>query len=139
MVIHHMFNSLNTKTWRGLVLALMLTACSTEENYTGSLDGSPGAIGGGVVQGTLQNVTLSWVAPVEREDGTPISMSEIAGYRIYYGETEGDYINEVDVHDRDTMQFTLKDLPEGTYYIVVTALDMDGRESRYSETIMANV
>ena len=139
MVIHHKFNLLSSKAWPGLVLALILTACSTEENYTGSLDGSSGAIGGGVVQGPPQNVTLSWIAPVEREDGTPISMSEIAGYRIYYGETKGDYSHKVDVNDSDTMQHILKDLPAGTYYIVVTAFDMEGRESIFSETIVANV
>ena len=139
MVIHHMFNSLIEKACLGLVLAVMLTACSTEENYTGSLDGSSGPIGGGVVNGTLQNVTLSWVAPVEREDGTPISMSEIAGYRIYYGETEGDYTNVVDVYGSDTMRVTLKELPAVTHYIVVTTFDMDGSESAFSETIIANV
>ena len=139
MVIHHMFNSFITKACFGLVLTLLLTACSTEENYTGSLDGGSGAIGGTGVQGTLKNITLSWVAPVEREDGTPISMSEIAGYRVYYGETEGDYNNDVDVNHGDTMQVTLNDLPEGTYYIVVTTFDMDGRESLHSEMIIANV
>jgi hypothetical protein len=139
MVIHHMFNSSITKACFSLVLTLILTACSTEENYTGSLDGSSGAIGGSGVQGTLQNITLSWIAPVEREDGTPISMSEIAGYRVYYGETEGDYSNDVVVNDSGTMQVTLKDLPEGTYYIVVTTYDMDGRESGFSETVIANV
>jgi len=139
MVIHHMFNSVTSKALLGLVFSVLLTACSTEENYTGSLDGGSGAIGGGVVQGTTHNVTLSWVAPVEREDGTPISMAEIAGYRIYYGDTEGDYSNEVDVSDGDTMQVTLRDLPAGTYYIVLTTLDMDGRESIHSESIIASV
>ena len=139
MVIHRMFNSVTSKALLGLVFSFLLTACSTEENYTGSLDGGPGAIGGGVVQGGTNNVTLSWIAPAEREDGSPIAMSEIAGYRIYYGETEGDYSNEVDVSDGDTMQVTLKNLPAGTYYIVLTTLDSDGRESIFSETIIANV
>lgn len=139
MVIHHMFNSYITKACVGLVLTLILTACSTEENYTGSLDGGSGAIGGTGVQGSLKNITLSWIAPVEREDGSPISMSEIAGYRVYFSETEGDYSNDVTVNDSSTMQVTLKDLPEGTYYIVVTTYDMYGRESGFSETVIANV
>jgi len=139
MVFSHIYNSGKPKVWLGFVLTLLLAACSTEENYSGSLDGGAGAIGGGVIHGTSQNVTLSWVAPVEREDGTPISMSEISGYRIYYGETDGFYTYEIDVNESDTMQVTLEGMPVGTYYIVVTTIDMEGRESGYSETIIAIV
>ena len=135
MTIHRLFNSVLSNKLFALFILVLLTACSTEENYTGSLDGGTGS---GVIQGTAQ-VILAWVAPVEREDGTPISMSEIAGYRVYYGMSEGDYTNEVDISDRGTMQATLSGLLSGIYYIVVTTYDMEGRESSYSPVVIANV
>ena len=138
MTIHRLFNSVLSNKLFALFILVLLTACSTEENYTGSLDGGTGSVGGGVIQGTAQ-VILAWVAPVEREDGTPISMSEIAGYRVYYGMSEGDYTNEVDISDRGTMQATLSDLLSGTYYIVVTTYDMEGRESSYSPVVITSV
>lgn len=42
---------------------------------------------------------LTWTAPVEREDGTPISMAEIGGYNIYYGPNSGDYIDSTNIPD----------------------------------------
>jgi hypothetical protein len=83
--------------------------------------------------------SLSWVAPVEREDGTPISMAEIAGYRVYYGTSQGDYTDQVEVADSTTMQVTLSDMATGTYYFVVTAVDMDGRESNFSQEISQSI
>ena len=88
---------------------------------------------------TTSDITLSWVAPTEREDGTAISMAEIAGYRVYYGTSEGDYPNQVVVADRTTMQATLRNLETGTYYIVVTTYDTDGRESAYSEVAVRSL
>ncbi len=88
---------------------------------------------------TPANITLSWIAPVEREDGTPISMSEISGYRVYYGNVKGNYTNQVVINNSADMQVTLKNLAAGTYYIVVTAYDNDGRESAYSQEKSATI
>jgi hypothetical protein len=82
---------------------------------------------------------LSWVAPVEREDGTPISMSEIAGYRVYYGTTAGDYPNMLEITGSGTMNTTISGLISDTYYIVVTTYDVDGRESVHSSMISASI
>lgn len=139
MRISRLFNSVMSRNLFALVISILLAACSTEENYTGSLDNGTGNIGGGVAQGATHNVTLAWVAPAEREDGTPITMAEIAGYRVYYGMSEGDYTNEVEISDSGTMQATLSGLVSGTYYIVITTYDMDGRESAYSLPVVSSV
>ena len=81
---------------------------------------------------TTANVTISWIAPVEREDGTPISMSEIGGYKVYYGTAQNVYANQVEISGSANMQATLRNLAPGTYYIVITTYDTDGRESAYS-------
>ena len=114
-----------------LFFALSLTACSTEDNFTDSQATD--------IPAGNQSIALPWVAPVEREDGTPITMAEISGYRVYYGTSQGNYTNEVEIADRNTMQVTLSSLPPGTYYIVVTTYDMDGRESAYSQVVARSI
>ena len=88
---------------------------------------------------STEAINISWIAPVEREDGTAISMAEIAGYRVYYGTTQGSYPNKVDVPGGNTMQVTLSGLVAGTYYIVVTTMDRDGRESAFSQVATRSI
>jgi len=85
--------------------------------------------------GSLTDVTLSWVAPSQREDNTAIALSEIAGYKIYYGTTQGEYTNSVDINDGSAESYTFKAFPSGTYFFVVTTLDTEGRESQYSPEV----
>lgn len=123
-----------------IIIMIQLTACNSGEGESVS---SADLTGVGVVEGVTPEVpqaaNLSWVAPVEREDGTPISMAEIAGYRVYYGTTQGDYAAHVEIADSTSMQVTLSDLTTGTYYIVVTVVDMDGRESGYSQEVIQSI
>ena len=81
-------------------------------------------------------ISVAWRAPVERENGSPISMAEIAGYRVYYGKSRGNYTNEVDINGSSVMEVTLSNLTSGTYYIVVTTVDSNGRESAFSQEVI---
>jgi hypothetical protein len=81
------------------------------------------------------SLSLSWVAPVARADGTPLSLADIDGFHIYYGNKAGSYPYRVTVTDGTTQQATLNDLAIGTYYIVMTTYDVDGRESGYSAMV----
>jgi hypothetical protein len=85
------------------------------------------------------DINLSWVAPSTREDNTPIALSEITGYHIYYGTAPDDYTNQVDIDDGSAVQKTLTGLPSGTYYIVITTIDIDGRESLFSDVTTINI
>jgi len=97
-----------------LILVLPLVACSG--------DGSSGSSGS----------SLSWVAPSEREDNTGMTLSEIAGFRIYYGAESGSYSNTIDIVDRSVTRASLAGVPSGTYFVVMTTVDTEGRESSYS-------
>ena len=85
------------------------------------------------------SATLSWTAPSEREDGTPIALSEIAGYRVYYGPSTGNYPHRVDIADSLAVQTILQNLPPGDYVFVVTTLDTQGRESSYSKVVSVSI
>lgn len=111
-----------------IFVAAQLTACSTEDSL-----GSATASGSTPASQKL----MTWVAPSEREDNSPISLTEIAGYRIYYGETQGSYphLFEVnDAYDLDVNSAELK-LASGVYFAVVTTVDTEGRESAFSQEV----
>jgi hypothetical protein len=84
------------------------------------------------------SLTLQWSAPVTRADGTPLSLSEIDGYRIYYGISAGNYPDWVDVADGTAQAVTITDMPAGTYYLVMTTYDVSGNESAYSSMVAKN-
>jgi len=81
---------------------------------------------------TTGSLSLSWVAPVARTDGTPLSLADIDGFHIYYGIKPGSYPYRVKVNDSTVQRATLKNLASGTYYIVMTTYDVHGRESSHS-------
>ena len=67
--------------------------------------------------------------------------SDVAGYKVYYGTTPGNYSNTILVGNATT--YTTNTLAEGyTYYFAVTAYDNNNNESGYSaevhETIQAD-
>lgn len=99
------------------VLILPLAACS----------GGSGSEGGG-------NTLIKWVAPSEREDKTGLSLSQIAGYRIYYGVESGVYTEQVGINDPSATEYAVEDIlmPSIKYFVVMTTIDTEGRESNWS-------
>lgn len=82
-------------------------------------------------------VRLRLVAPTEREDGS--ALTNLAGYRLYWGTSAGNYPHELEVGLADGPVVTLSELAAGTYYLVATAYDSGGVESRYSPMLEATV
>ncbi len=75
---------------------------------------------------------ISWVIPTTRSDQTLLSLSDIDGYRIYMGETEDNLSLLVDLNDGAATRYSITELASGTYYFAVTAYDLDGHESVFS-------
>ena len=76
--------------------------------------------------------TISWSPTLEREDGTPMIIDEIQGYRVYYSNgVSGTYPNVIDIAGAN---ITTATIPDATVDIhaVVTTVDTGGRESAYS-------
>ena len=122
-----------------VVLALQLTACLS--GNTPSEDVSV-LIGGSNDRASSlagNSLSLTWVAPAAREDGTGLSLSEIAGYRIYYGTEPGNYPNRIDINDGSADQAEIPGLQPASYYVVVTTVDVDGRESSFSQEVVVTL
>jgi len=106
-----------------LVSAVLLVSCS---------GGDGGAVGSGEV--------LSWSAPVQREgNAVPMALGEIAGYNLYYKTAAGNYDDQPPIYIDDSnnaanVEVRLNAVPvkTGSYLIVVTTVDNDGRESVFS-------
>jgi hypothetical protein len=69
-------------------------------------------------------VLLSWQAPTENVDGSPVS--NLAGYHIYYGKTADDLTSTVTVSGANNTSYVVKGLEEGAYYFSVVAFNTAG-------------
>jgi hypothetical protein len=79
--------------------------------------------------------TLTWVAPTEDTNGQ--SVSDLAGYYIYYGTDESDLSQIISVGGADTTTIVVNGLGSGTYYFAVRAYNTMGVDSAQSD--IANV
>lgn len=96
-------------------------------------------VGGNTTSGSTTSLSLSWTAPVARADETGLSLSEIAGYTVYYGKSAGNYSSSISVNDGSSTSATISNLTPGSYYMVMTTRDYGGRESVQSSMVAKQV
>lgn len=112
---------------RWLAVLLLLPALAfgqTPESATLTIDGTGAA-------------TLSWTPPTENTDGT--QLTDLAGYNIYWGTTEGTYTNEINIANPTITTYVVEALAPGTYYFVATAYNESGVESSFSNVATKNI
>jgi hypothetical protein len=83
-----------------------------------------------VVATAAGSVTLSWQPPSENDDGTPLS--DLAGYKVYWGTSQGNYTNSIAVTNAGITSYVVEQLTPATWYFVTTAINSNGVESDYS-------
>lgn len=87
------------------------------------------------VEVTSDTATVSWIPPTTNTDGSPLI--DLAGYKVYH-RTGPTYSTEgVDAGNVTSIQFA--GLSEGTHYFVVTAYDVVGIESAYSNEVVKTI
>ena len=104
-----------------LIISLSLIGCGEAVNV-GSID---------IGDGGSSSLMLSWTAPTTNEDGTPLT--DLAGFRLYYGSRSGEYTEVITVGNFTTAE--IGGFGPGTYYLAVTAYDIYGNESAFSNEI----
>jgi hypothetical protein len=79
----------------------------------------------------MGSATLSWTAPAQFEDGTPLN-GALAGYKLYWGTTSGSSTHSVTIDNPGVTTYVVENLVPGTYYFSSTAYTSGGLESRRS-------
>ncbi len=109
-----------------LLLAVIISAC--------------GGGGGGSVtvnQIGLGSATLSWTPPTQNSDGSPLT--DLTGYKIYYGNESGNYQTSIQIDNPGIAIYVVEYLTPNTYYFVLTAINSNGVESRFSNEVSKQV
>lgn len=89
--------------------------------------------------GTATVAAISWVAPTTRTDGSPLPLSEIAGFRIYRGTDPNNLILVKDINDPGATDFSVTESQPGTYYYALTTYNIYGLESNFSDVVSKTV
>ncbi|HED16883.1 MAG TPA: hypothetical protein ENI64_08760 [Gammaproteobacteria bacterium] len=123
-----------------LFISVLLSACGGGGSSSPDAGGSQSPISGGnnppAAPGT-RDLGLSWVAPSTRTDGTPISLSDIGGYKLYVGTSSGSYDPAIDVGNTTT--YTLSSKGPGTYFLAISAYDLNTQESSLSNEMSITI
>lgn len=70
---------------------------------------------------------LSWTMPTQNDDGSPLT--NLAGYRIYYGTATGNLSQRLDIGSASTTTAEVPGLAAGTWYFMMTSVSEAGVES----------
>ncbi|WP_405240811.1 putative Ig domain-containing protein [Lentisalinibacter orientalis] len=90
-----------------------------------------------VSQVATGSVTLSWTPPAENTDGS--ALTDLAGYKIYYGTSSGNYGNSVTIDNPGLTTYVVDNLSPNTYYFSATAFNSTGIESDFSGEAVKSV
>jgi hypothetical protein len=120
-----------------LVIALAISACSGgSASNSAAGTSSPNTTGTtGTTVTAAGTATLTWVAPTQNADGTPVT--DLAGYTLYYGTNPSDLTQSITVSGAASTTTEVKDLAAGTYYFAVAAYNAMGLESQQSNVASA--
>jgi hypothetical protein len=86
---------------------------------------------------TLGTATLTWAAPTQNTDGTPIT--NLSGYVVSYGNSQGALSQTVSITSPATLTYTVKNLGTGTWYFAVSSTESDGTTSALSSIVSKTI
>jgi hypothetical protein len=86
---------------------------------------------------TTGSATLSWTPPTENTDGS--ALTNLAGYRIYYGTSAGALNKTIQVANPGVSRYVVENLAAATWYFSVRAYTSGGVESTASNTATKTV
>lgn len=82
-------------------------------------------------------VTIAWTPPTQNTNGS--TLTNLAGYHIYYGTSESNLSKVVDVTNPGLASYVLSDLTSGTWYFALTSVNSQGVESARSAVVSTMV
>ena len=120
-----------------VLCALALSACgggsgsgsgeSSDGTVAANPSSTPASSGSTGTTASPQSITLRWTTPLTRADGTPLV--GLAGYKILYGTSSGDYSTTINVSDPTATSYQITNLGAGTYFLTMRSYDSNDNES----------
>ena len=86
---------------------------------------------------TNGSATLSWSAPTMNTDGS--SISNLAGFRIQYGTSEGALTQTVEISNPSVATYVITGLASGNWFFAVRAYNTGGAESANSSVVSKSI
>jgi len=83
------------------------------------------------------SASLSWTVPSQNDDGSPLT--DLAGYRIYYGVASGDLNQRLDITSPATTSIEIPSLSSGTWYFAMASVNAAGTESVRTGAVMISL
>ena len=80
---------------------------------------------------------LSWTPPTQNSDGS--SLSNLAGYRIRYGTSPGNYSETITINNAGLSSYLVENLGSASWYFVMTSFNSDGVESVFSTEVSKTI
>ncbi len=80
---------------------------------------------------------LSWTPPTENTDGS--ALTDLAGYRIYYGTSSGNYTETVTINGAGLTSYQIDNLAPADWYFVITSFNSSNIESIYSNEVSKTI
>jgi Putative Ig domain./Fibronectin type III domain. len=90
-----------------------------------------------VTTSATRSVTLSWTSPTRNTDGT--RLTDLAGYRLYYGQESGSYSSTLNVPAAATQSVVIENLAAGTWYFAIRSFNREGVLSGFSGEVKAEL
>jgi hypothetical protein len=106
----------------------------TDGKTTASLPPFTIAVANTAVVGTA---TLSWQAPMQNADGTPLT--DLAGYTIRYGANVAAMNQKVAIDNAGVTTYVIDNLPVGTWYFSLASVNRSGVESNPTDAVSITI
>jgi len=85
----------------------------------------------------LGSATLSWNPPTENSDGS--ALSDLSGYRIYYGKNAASPGQSVVVNNPGLTRYVIENLSPAKWYFTMTSVNSSGVESVRAPTVSKTI
>lgn len=90
-----------------------------------------------VTQVATGSATLSWQAPTQNDDGSPLI--DLAGYRVYWRNSSGSISQTADLKNAGITSYVVEGLSPGTWYFALSAFNASGVEGQRSDEVSKNI
>jgi hypothetical protein len=118
--------------YASILAVSLLAGCNDQSQSTTAA--APAAVPQSAESGSA---TLSWEVPTTNTNGTPLT--DLAGYRIYYGSSATDLDQSVQLPTVGLQTYVIDDLQTGTWYFAIMAVTNAGTESALSNIVSKTI